>query len=264
MSGPQVSTYSDVELASWAERIDRAHRARALLEPISNKGTLSIAQAYRIQRLLTARRLAAGATLVGWKLGYTAAAMRQQMRVNEPNFGPLTSQMLLADGESPPPSLTQPRVEPEIAVRLITDLPPDCTLAQAAAAVGSAHAALEIVDSVWIDYQFTLADNTADGSSAAAVVIGPELPSRDHLDHVEVKLLRNGVPVGTGRGADALGHPLQALCWLARALPQQDNTVRAGDIVITGGLTSAVPLRPGDVIRATFGKDIEVSTSLPL
>ncbi len=188
------------------------------------------------------------------------------MRVNDPNLGPLTSQMLLVDGACPPRSLTQPRVEPEIAVRLIADLPPDCSLAQAAAAVGAAHAALEIVDSVWIDYQFTLADNTADGSSAAAVVIGPELPSSDHLDldRVEVNLLRNGAPVGTGRGADAMGHPLQALCWLARALSQQDNTIRAGDIIITGGLTSAVPLRPGDVIRATFGTDIEASTSLPL
>jgi 2-keto-4-pentenoate hydratase len=259
-----VRELSDIELASWAERIDHAHRAGQLLEPISNERAISLPQAYRIQRLLTARRVASGASLVGWKLGYTSAAMREQMRVDDPNFGPLTSQMLLADGASPPPALTQPRVEPEIAVRLADDLPPDCSLAQAAAAVGSAHAALEIVDSVWIDYRFTLADNTADGSSAAAVVIGPELASRDHLDRVEVNLFRNSANVGTGYGADALGHPLAALCWLARALSPQGDTVRAGDTVITGGLTRAVPLQPGDVVRATFGTDVEVSTSLPL
>jgi 2-keto-4-pentenoate hydratase len=146
---------------------------------------------------------------------------------------------------------------------LSSDLPSDCSLSDAAAAVGSAHAALEIVDSVWLDYQFTLADNTADGSSAAAVVIGPDLHSRDDLDRIDVDLFLNESHVGAGRGADALGHPLQALCWLAQALSQHEEAVHAGDIVITGGLTSAIPIGPGDVIRADFGDGVQVATCFP-
>jgi len=247
----------------WAERIDKAHRAGQLLNPISNESTLSNADAYKIQRLLTARRLATGARRVGWKLGYTSAAMRRQMRVNEPNFGPLTSAMLLGDGEAPRLSLAQPRVEAEIALHLIADLPSDCSVPVAAAAVGTAHAALEIVDSVWIDYQFTLADNTADGSSAAAVVVGPVLGDLEHLDLLRVTLFRNDAEVGAGQGADAMGHPLHALCWLAHALAQHDEIVRKGEIVITGGLTAAIPMRPGELCRAVFGKEAQVTTHLP-
>ena len=254
---------SEQELTIWAERIDTAHQAGQLLRPISSEINLSNADAYEIQRLLTARRLATGATRVGWKLGYTSTAMRRQMRISEPNLGPLTSAMLLVDGEPPGLLLAQPRVEPEIALRMIADLQADCSVSVAAAAVGTAHAALEIVDSVWVDYQFTLPDNTADGSSAAAVVVGPALRDLDLLDLLQVTLYRNDVKVGAGQGADALGHPLKALCWLARALAEHNDIVRKGDIVITGGLTPAIPMRPGDVCRAVFGEDVQVATHLP-
>lgn len=249
----------------WADRIHEAHISGSVLPAISNGADLSIADAYRIQQLLTERRLAGGATQVGWKIGYTSAAMRQQMRIEEPNFAPLTDSMVQPESGNLPSSFTQPMVEPEIALRMIDDLPPDCSLTQAAAAVGSAHAALEIVDSVWVDYRFSLADNTADGSSAAAVVVGRRLPHPvKGLDRVDVSLFRNNVRVGAGRGADAHGHPLNALRWLSGALARHHRMIRAGDIVITGGLTSAVPIRGGDLVRAVFDTDVEVTTSLPM
>jgi 2-keto-4-pentenoate hydratase len=108
---------------------------------------------------------------------------------------------------------------------------------------------LEVVDSVWEDYRFDLEHNTADGSSAAAVVLGPEMPA-DDLDRVEVRLHHDGRLVGTGRGADALGHPGTALAWLAGFLAARGELLRAGDLVITGGLTAAVPLGAGDVVHA--------------
>jgi 2-keto-4-pentenoate hydratase len=190
--------------------------------------------------------------------------MRQQMNIAEPNHGPLTSAMLLPNDTVLPGSLTQPRVEPEVALVLAANLPADCSTAQAAAAIGSVRAALEVVDSVWIDYRFTLADNTADGSSAAAVVVGPELGDVQSSDRVRVELFGNGRPVGVGQGADAFGHPLQALRWLARALEAQGEGIRAGDVVITGGLTAAVPIARGEVVTAVFdradlGSAVEVS-----
>ena len=114
-----------------------------------------------------------------------------------------------------------------------------------------AHAALEIVDSVWVDYEFDVEHNTADGSSAAGVVIGPELPL-DVLGEVEVRLVSGGTEVGRGRGSDAAGHPAQALAWLVEALLDHPRGLRAGDVVITGGLTAAVPVDPGGSVHATF------------
>ena len=75
--------------------------------------------------------------LWGWKLGYTSVVMRQQMHVSEPNLAPLTSNVLVTDGGFPTLTLAQPRVEPEIALQLIADLPADCSLEQVAGAVGS-------------------------------------------------------------------------------------------------------------------------------
>jgi 2-keto-4-pentenoate hydratase len=205
--------------------------------------------AYAIQDALTERRLGRGGTRAGWKLGYTSAAMREQMGIDEPNVGPLLDTMLVESGALV--ALTQPRVEPEIALELATDLVGPCTADQALAACARARAVLEVVDSVWEDYRFDLEHNTADGSSAAAVVLGPEIPTTD-LDRVEVRLHHEGRLVGTGSGTDVLGHPAAALAWLAGFLAARGERLHAGDLVITGGLTAAVPLGPGDVVHAEF------------
>ncbi len=231
-------------VARIAGEIDAAHRERRLLDPVTDREPLSLADAYAVQDQLTRLRLAGGAHRIGWKLGYTSAAMRQQMNVDEPNFGPLLSTMIVDSGSPVPPTLVQPRVEPEVAVRLGADLRPDAVLA-----------ALEVVDSVWRDYRFRLEDNTADGSSAAAVVLGSPLPDVPALPELPVELFRNGEPVGTATAAAAMGHPFAALDWLAEELPRHGESLSPGDVVITGGLTAAVPLEPGDVVEARFGDD---------
>ena len=234
-------------VARIAGQIDAAHRERRLLDPISDREPLELADAYAVQAELTRLRLARGARRIGWKLGYTSAAMREQMKVDEPNFGPLLDTMIVEPGSPVPPTLVQPRVEPEVAVRLGADLRPDAVLA-----------ALEVVDSVWRDYRFRLEDNTADGSSAAGVVLGPPLPEladAAELAELPVELIRNGEPVATATAAAAMGHPLVALDWLAEELPRHGESLSPGDVVITGGLTAAVPLEPGDLVEARFGDD---------
>jgi hypothetical protein len=94
--------------------------------------------------------------------------------------------MLVAHGGTASPALIQPRVEPEIGLRFDHSLPGDANLDDVLGAVGEAFACLEIVDSVYPDYRFRLEDNTADGSSAAQVVVGPVLTSIEHLDDISV------------------------------------------------------------------------------
>jgi 2-keto-4-pentenoate hydratase len=230
-----------------AAEIDAAHLDRRLLD--AGGHDLDLAAAYAVQRALTARRTARGARRIGWKLGYTSAAMRAQMGVDAPNVGPLLDTMLLPDGGRVPASLVQPRVEPEIALRVGPDGAPD-----------AAFAALEVVDSVWRDYRFTLETNTADGSSAAGVVLGPRL-DLDGLDAVRVELVHDDRPAGTALGAAAMGHPLAALEWLVAELGRHGLALQAGDVVLTGGLTAAVPLAVGDGVRASFGGTHTVAIS---
>jgi 2-keto-4-pentenoate hydratase len=226
-----------------AAEIDAAHRVRKLLDPPG--GVFDLDGAYAVQRRLTALRTARGARRVGWKLGYTSAAMREQMGVDAPNFGPLLDTMLVTDG-AVPGTLVQPRVEPEVAVVVGADGGP-----------AQVRAALEIVDSVWRGYAFTLELNTADGSSAAGVVLGPEL-SADDLPALPVTLRRNGEVVGEATAAAAMGHPFTALEWLSGELARRGEQLSPGDVVITGGLTAAVPIGPDEEITAEFGDGIVV------
>lgn len=120
--------------------------------------------------------------------------------------------------------------------------------------MAEALACLEVVHSTWTGYRFTLAQNTADLSSAGQVVLGPALPPHalDALDQVSVVLFDGSDELGRGRGADADGHPLGALAFLAARLAADDRGLEAGQVVITGGLTRAFPLEPGHRLSARF------------
>lgn len=248
-----------LDISRAAMRLRQIRRAGRTTTPLSAEVPLSLVDAYAIQRALTAIRISEGERVVGWKLGYTSQAMREQMGVEAPNYGPLTDAMLLADGVDLGGCATQPRVEPEIAIRLAHDLSGPVDLATVLAAVGCAFACLEVVDSVYTDYLFTLEDNTADGSSAAFVVVGAELPAHDRLDEVAVRLERNGAGVGAAFGSAASGHPLAGVAWLSAQVGAGGGVLAAGQVIITGGLTAAVPLEPGDVVTAVFDDRVSVS-----
>jgi 2-keto-4-pentenoate hydratase len=244
-------------VAQSAEAIWAARQAGLTLDAEATIGSPELATAYAIQLALLALRLAAGERVVGWKLGYTAEVMRRQMGIDRPNIGPLTDWMLLKSEDLVSDRFVQPRVEPEIGLRLHTAL--DARRAPVdrhtvAAAVEGAYACLEVVHSTWTGYRFNLAQNTADNASAGQVVVGPRLPVTDlmALDTVSVRLSDGAQTLDHGVGADADGHPLDALVRLARELARIDRRLEPGDLVITGGLTAAHPLAPGDRLLARF------------
>ena len=243
--------------AQLAEAIWAARQAGRTLDAEATLGSPDLATAYAIQRALLALRLAAGERVVGWKLGYTSEVMRRQMGIDRPNVGPLTDRMLLDPGDAISDRLVQPRVEPEIGLRLHTAL--DARRAPVdrhtvAAAVEGAYACLEVVHSTWTGYRFNLEQNTADNSSAGQVVVGSRLPVTDlmSLDTVSVRLHDGSRTLGQGMGADADGHPLDAVARLVRELAAMDRRLEAGDLVITGGLTAAHPLTHGAGLSARF------------
>ena len=250
--------------AGLAVDLHRARSGRTLLDAAREAPELSLDEAYIVQEQLTELRLAEGRRHIGWKLGYTSAVMRQQMGVTAPNHGPLLDDMLLPDGADAAGFL-HPRVEPEIAIVLDRDLSgAGLHLDEVARAVGEVRACLELVDSIWLDYRFTAAQNTADGSSAAGVVLGPVLavdPLQCH--RIAVELTEDGISLATAVSAAAGGHPLIGVAWLAGELAARGRGLRAGELIITGGLTAAAPLRAGHTLAARFDAATTVRVRRP-
>lgn len=237
----------------WADVISTARRERRLIDPITNEVDLNMRSAYHVQSIVDARRVAAGERPIGWKLGYTSQAMRCEMGIDSPNIGTLTDAMLLHDDADIADDLVQPRAEPEVGLRLRRELRGPATEEDALRAVGEAVGCLEVVDSVWRDYRFRIEDNTADGSSAARVVVGGAL-SLEHLAALPVLLIHNGTRIAAGNADAAMGGPFRALAWLATELAKRGAHLPAGSFVITGGLTPTAAIQPGDVVEAVFDR----------
>lgn len=214
------------------------------------------AAAYRVQDRVLQLRLDRGETIVGIKLGVTSRAKQRQVNVSTPNVAWLTDAMPLPAGlPVPTDTLIQPRVEPEIAFLLGRDLPgPGVTAATALSAVELVFGALEIIDSRCSGYQFTLPDVTADNASSGRYVLGPVGVPVAGLDlSLEACLLEvDGDIVDSATGTAVLGHPAEALAIAANSLAARGHQLKAGWLVLTGGMTDAVPLTPGRSISATF------------
>ncbi|HUP16103.1 MAG TPA: 2-keto-4-pentenoate hydratase [Acidimicrobiia bacterium] len=243
----------------WAQALFEAKNNREPIDPLTKvDDSLTVVDAYGIQQEYA--RLLAGddGKIVGYKLGLTSKPMQEMMGVDQPDYGPVLSNMVYDDGATVDLGrYIQPRVEAEIA--LVLDAPlkgPGVTTMEAARAVAGALPALEMVDSRIKDWKIRLVDTIADLASSAAIMLGPRLVPVDGWDPrlCGMVVARNGVTVDTGAGAAALGNPLAALAWLANTLAPFDVTLEPGWFVMTGALHRAFPVEPGDVIRAEFDR----------
>ncbi len=249
MSAPVATP--DVE--ALAERLAGA-AARCCTVPMltAEVPDLDVATAYRVQRAGIDRRLAGGEQLLGFKLGLVSRAKQEAMGVAEPLWGLLTDGMLHAE-EAPLDcaALIHPRAEPEIAFLLGRKLVgATATVASVLAATEGVFPALEVLDSRFDGFRFTLADVVADNGSASRIVLGGRLLGVDAVDlqREGMVLRRDGEVVDTAAGAAIAGHPAAAVAWLARAAGE----LPAGSIVLSGGLTAPVVLEPGTVVTAEY------------
>jgi 2-oxopent-4-enoate hydratase len=253
-----TATTHDALLAGLAAELLDAARTRVPIPPLTARHPqLTVADAYAIQGLVARARLDAGAVLVGRKVGLTSAAMQQMMGVGEPDFGRVFADELIdGGGEVPLAELIQPRAEPEIAFMLASDLAgPGVTVADALAATAYVSPALEVIDSRVADWRIALVDTVADNASSGRVVLGAErVPVGDvDLAAATVALRIDGEQVAEGRGDAVLGHPAEAVAWLANTLAPFGERLRAGDLVMPGSMTAAAPLAPGATVVADYG-----------
>lgn len=217
---------------------------------------MTVGDAYRVQLENAARRIAAGETLIGMKVGLTSAAMQKAMGVSVPDYGHLFDSMLLTDGQVCRTSgLIQPKAEGELSFCLCKPLRgPGVTVADVYEATRYVVPSIEIVDSRIRNWEIKLQDTVADNGSAARLMLGSRMTPIEAVDMrlTGMTLEKNGVLVGSGTTAEVWGNPAAVVACLANMLAEFGMELKAGSIVMTGAITGAVPVQPGDVVTASF------------
>lgn len=237
---------SDLDLI--AERLDdAAHNASAIKQLTEN---LTIEQAYEIQKLSIDRRLSRGEKRIGMKMGFTSRAKMVQMNVSDMIWGRLTDAMIEEEGGTIQLSnYIHPRVEPEVVYLLRKPLAGRITPLLALDAVEAIAPALEIIDSRYDDFKFSLTDVVADNCSSSGLVIGNwQWPDTD-VSNLGLILSVNGKPMEFGSTAAILGNPIRSLVAAARMVAEAGEELPAGSLVMAGGATAAVALSSGERIE---------------
>jgi 2-oxo-3-hexenedioate decarboxylase len=218
------------------------------------KPDLTVEEAYQVQELLVQQKMDEGRKIVGPKMGLTSKAKWDQMGVSEPIYGYVFDYMLVDSGGVVPFQI-HPKVEAEIAFLIGEDIEgPGVTGAQVLAKTEYVLPALEIIDSRYENFNFTLTDVIADNASTSRVVFGNTLkkPSELELELVGATLSINGQLKELGAGAAVLGHPANAIAVLANMLARKGQKIKKGDLIMSGALTSAVLLKVGDFVSGKF------------
>lgn len=243
-------------IAASLRQAEQDHQAMAA--PTESHPGFSIANAYEVQMCNVRRRVAEGGIIIGKKVGLTSRPMQEFLGVNEPDFGHLFADMLY-DEERPisAATLLQPKIEAEIAFILAEDISgPGVTFIDVLRATRAVAASFEIIASRVKDWKIKIQDTIADNGSSAGLIIGGALHSPDAVDLKTVGLVleKNGLIIDTAAGAAVMGHPAQAVAWLANALGAMGEGLRKGEIILSGSLTKAYEIAPGDVFTARFGQ----------
>jgi 2-oxo-3-hexenedioate decarboxylase/2-keto-4-pentenoate hydratase len=216
--------------------------------------------AYAVQDALHGRLSAAGwGTLAGHKIGCTTPVMQRFLGIDHPCAGGVFAPTVRhASGTFSHAEFLHVGVECEIAVRLGHDLPPQRApydRAVVAAAVGACMAAIEVVDDRYLDYRaLDTPTLVADDFFNAGCVLGAPLATWRALDLAALRgrMTINDIEVGTGSGGDILGHPLDALAWLANALAARGRQLNAGEFVLLGSVVETRWVGPGDAVEASI------------
>jgi 2-oxopent-4-enoate/cis-2-oxohex-4-enoate hydratase len=218
---------------------------------------MTIEDAYHVQQRMLARRLEKGERVIGKKIGVTSKAVMNMLGVHQPDFGYLLDGMVYNEGETiDMAGLIQPKAEGEIAFLLKKDLQgPGVTAADVLAATEGVMACFEIVDSRIQDWKIKIQDTVSDNASCGVFVLGDQLVDLADLDLAlcGMVLEKNGEIVVTGAGAASMGHPVNAMVWLANTLGELGIALKAGDIVLSGAMGAMVPVVKGDNLRMTIG-----------
>jgi 2-keto-4-pentenoate hydratase len=247
-----------------ARHLLEAHEQRRPFVPLPPElAPRSESEAYAIQDAFVALRAQTLGAVAGYKIALTSAEMRRFVGVDSPMAGMMfESTLQRSPARVRAADYGRLIVEFEIAVQIAEDLPAadkPFFRDRVAQAVGAVMPALEIADDRNADYKL-LAQHPleliADNSWNEGAVLGAPVADWKAIDLAAVRGVAtiNGNKVGEGRGADAMGHPLDAVAWLADHLASIGRGLLRGDVVITGSIVTTKTVASGDIVRFEVDK----------
>jgi 2-oxopent-4-enoate/cis-2-oxohex-4-enoate hydratase len=249
---------SDADIDRYGDELHDAFLDRRTVPNLRDRVPgITIDDAYRIQSRFVDRRLKAGETIVGKKIGVTSAAVMNMLGVYEPDFGQLLSGMVYEDGATIPLStLIQPRAEGEIGFVLKHDLTgPGITAVDVLRATDYLLPCFEIVDSRIDNWDIKIVDTVADNASCGVYVLGTERvdPYDVDLQLVGMTIEQDGELFTTGAGAAVQGSPVNAVVWLANTLGRLGIPFRAGEVILSGSLAAMAWVKGPSELTCSFG-----------
>lgn len=242
----------------YGDELYQALMSRTPVDPLTDREPgITIEDAYQIQLRMIQRRLDAGETIVGKKIGVTSKVVMQMLNVDQPDFGQMTSGMVFSEGEAiRTDSMIAPKAEAEVAFVLKNDLiGPGVTAADVLRATDFVVPCFEIVDSRIKDWKIKIQDTVADNASCGVLTLGGirKSPRQLDLSLAGMVLEKNGDIVSTSAGASVQGSPVNAVAWLANTLGRLGITLKAGEIILSGSQSPLVPVKAGDSFYCSVG-----------
>jgi 2-oxo-3-hexenedioate decarboxylase len=240
----------------WAEYLLDAYDRRVEVQSIASQiGDFFVDDAYLVQDDLVTLRLARGEKIVGAKLGLTSRAKQEQMGVSEPCYGWVFDTSVLTSDDVPLSDLIHPRIEPEFVFTIGQDLSGlSVTAHDVLDATTQVLGGIEVIDSRYEVFKFTLPDVVADNTSASMVRLGTGgIEARDtDLTTAGCTFEVDDQVTGTATGAALLGDPSACVALLVHHLHKSGRKLEAGWTVLGGAATDARPLALGSVGRARY------------
>ena len=246
------------QILHYGDELYKALLSRTPVAPLTEReGGITLDDAYRIQLRMVQRRLDAGETVIGKKIGVTSKVVMDMLGVNQPDFGHLLSGMVFNEGEAVDTSrLIAPKAEAEVAFMLKHDLcGPGVTAADVLRATDCVMPCFEIVDSRIRDWKIKIEDTVADNASCGVFTLGGTRRSPRELDLALAGMVleKNGELVSTSVGASVQGSPVNAVAWLANTLGALGIALKAGDVILSGSQSPLVPVKAGDSLHCSVG-----------
>lgn len=242
------------QIKDFAITLDTAVKATVPVPQLSGTSKIDLNDAYAIQAASMEQRYARGEKLVGLKMGFTSKAKMEQMGVHDMIWGRLTDSMEIeANGDMQSNLFIHPRAEPELAFRLKKDIHTPITLSEIDAVLEGIAPAIEIIDSRYANFKFSLEDVIADNCSSSGFVVGKwHAPNTNVLD-LPITIGTNGTVQQSGSSKAILGNPLQSLVEATRLALKYGQELKKGMIILAGAATPAIHVHAGETVSASFG-----------
>ena len=255
-----------MDIKKLAETLDSAALHAKPITQLSLDNEISLKDAYKIQMHSINRRYERGEKFLGLKLGFTSKAKMEQMGIDSIIWGRLTTGMLLKRGGNlPMKKFIHPRAEPELCFLVKKAIDRELKVKEAKDYIFGVAPALEIIDSRYENFKFTLEDVIADNCSSAAFVLGGWMPLDKPINNLKMELVIDGEVVESGRSDAILGNPWESVVEVSKLVGKFKKPIPKGSYILAGAATPAAFIKEGNVVKVVVERlgEVEFTVAAP-